>query len=626
MPGWSEIASYSAPLTLLAGVLMALAIVGVGRIVCFCVRAHDFKVLRVPVELLIGVLVISSCVQLLAMSGVAHRRVLEGIAWALLLPAGWVLRDTWRALGDLRRVTPTPSAPLPFWLPAIVMVVTLLGAAVAPESRSDESSYHALVGARIIADGGLHFYALPWEATVLPQMIWHYALVPLQTVAGAAPAGVVSACAALILAGTVTKLVHEHTADLRIAAVSCFAVLAGGYAVVFFTTIGPHAFQSLATVTAGLAVCWRNLAPRREWMVAIAVSCAAMVASKATMAPLAVLIAVVAFLDAYRETRSLRAVFGFASLVFVITLSAVGPLMVWGFVASGSPLGSLTAQAFHAVRFDAEALDAYEGTRTLFASLFLWRFELAYWNVALVFCAGVALAISHPAIQRTRLWLLVGCQTLVIVMLLPKEIRHLGGLQYLLFASGIVALVGRWQIPLAQRWLAIVGIVAVAPWGALTLWVSSIYAPLLAGQQSPRAFLAQYAGLSEDWERLDRLLPQDARVLIGRSRTDARQYAWYARPPIYYFPRRVFFHTAELEAYSGRAYLLYLGEGSDGSTGTIPFDPRLPTGWTLQRSVYSNDAARFFPSRTPNGAGAQTRLEVFELARASRTTEGSQLE
>src|SRR5262249_47886170 len=153
----------------------------------------------------------------------------------------------------------------------------LLLAGAAPESRSDEVAYHTLASVRPLVDGGLRFHPLPWEASVIPQLLWHYALTPLYAIGGAAAAGVASAWLAIVLGFAVGRLVQWLTQSKPLGATAAFITLTGGYSIVFFTTAGPHAFGYLSVFVAVTAVGWspeiRATAGLRGYALAIALGC-----------------------------------------------------------------------------------------------------------------------------------------------------------------------------------------------------------------------------------------------------------------------------------------------------------------------------------------------------------------
>jgi hypothetical protein len=84
------------------------------------------------------------------------------------------------------------------------------------------------------------------------------------------------------------------------------------------------------------------------------------------------------------------------------------------------PLAALLAA------FDEQALQAYEGTRAQFAGGLTLRFEAAYWSPPLVLLAGAGLVLRHPVRSRRLLWTIAGVQALLLALVLPPELRHLG--------------------------------------------------------------------------------------------------------------------------------------------------------------------------------------------------------
>ena len=619
MHGWIELSSYSALQTLLCGTATAVSFWGLGHLLCVRALRATPAFLKLPAECVAGVLTVSLIVQGLAMSDASSASLLRGL-WIATVGVGLiVLSASLVSRHSVEGSTGQPLTPSWLWIPAAVVGAVLLLAAVAPESRSDEMAYHALASARLLTDGGLRFYPLPWEASAVPQLIWHFAVAPVYAACGSAAAGVASAWLALVLALSVARLVQWQTASGALGAAGAFIALAGGYSLIFFSTTGPHAFGYLSVFVAVAAVGWsgeiRQAAGLAPYVLTVALGCAGAIAGKVTMLPVMVLITGFAALDILGGTADVRRKLTLLVLLASIPALVIGPLLLWTWAAAGSPLGMLTAKFFHGAPFDAETLAAYEGTRELFANSFQWRFEAAYWSLPSVLCALAALALEPSLQRRTRWWLIAGCQVLVIVLLLPKEIRHLGGIQYPLLASGMAALASRaTSRGHSDRKVALAGLLAAAPWALFVLWIGTIYLPLMTGRESAQEFLRRYSGLQSDYEALDKLLPRDANILIGRSRSDAMQYGWYARPPIYYAPRPVLFHTSEVRQ-KQHVYLLFVGAGGEGAHGPIPLDPWLPAGYFLRRTVYSNPQARFYPSRTPGGNAGLARLDVLELVR-----------
>lgn len=665
MHGWVELSAYRPLVALLCGSATAGSFWGIGRLLCgrALARAADF--IRVPAECVAGVIVLGMLVEIVAMGNASQISVMRG-AWILAVIAGAIaaIQSAWHRGGDDPPAMPDSVSPahsvaatmssgsrliiIGYWLPAALLSAALLLAGAAPESRSDEVAYHTLVSVRPLVDGGLRFYPLPWEASVIPQMLWHYALTPLYAISGAAAGGVASAWLAILLGFAVGRLVQGLTHSPLLGATAAFITLSGGYSIVFFTTAGPHAFGYLSVFVAVTAIGWsaeiRAAVGLRSHALIIALGCAGAVATKLTMLPVAAIISGFALWDIARAgsaslgqsagsagggstslgpsagsarggSTSLSSTLGSVAFIVLIPSVCLMVPIAWTWSVAGSPLGALTARVFHAASFDSEALSAYEGTRALFSNNFGWRFEAAYWSLPLL--AAILLSLwLEPSRQRRLRWIAIaGCQALLLIFALPHELRHFGGIQYPLMASGFAAIASRAQARgYSTGRIALVGGVAALPWALFALWLVTIYVPLSTGQLSPAEFLRQYSGLQSDYEALDKVLPRDATLLIGRSHSDLTQYAWYSRPPVYYAPRPVLFGTSQVHG-QPHLYLFYLGTGAQGTQGPIPFDPWLPEGYSLGRCVYSDAQARFYPSRTPGGTPGLARLDVFELVR-----------
>jgi hypothetical protein len=618
--GRSEIAHYHPLLSLLCGVLAWGWTAGPGGLLLKGAKLRIEGAMGLAAEFLLGSMIVGMVVQILAWSGFSTGPVMKLLAGILVLAAVamvpcWI-RRAFRTASAVRS-RPFDAFALPVWLLALVLLI----AAAAPASRSDETGYHFLVGTRLLFDGSLRYYPLPWEATVMPQFAWHYSLVPLIALFGTAPAGILSAICAIVLAYCASDLVTTHAGSARLGSTAALCVLAGGYTISLLTTLGPHAFLVLSTFIAAAAIGWSQELRLRlgltKWAVLFGVGVAGMLAGKVTMLPLAAVLTCLALSDIAREPRTLRSKWVTAAFVLIFPALVFLPPALADWLATGSPLGIITAAAMGAQKsFDAEAMRTYQSTLDIFSGGFSWRFELAYWNAPILAGCFVALWDSDKT-RRLRWWLLGGVQILTIFLLLPKEIRHLSGLQYVLFTAGLIEVARRFKVHEKGDWrIALVATIAALPWAVLTLWIGSIYVPLFLGSMSAEVFLSRYCALEDDYRTLDGVLPSDAKLLIGHSKTDATQAGWYARPSVLYAPRPMLFHTSEVRP-DDHVYLMFIGAGAIGQSGLIPFDPWMPVGFRLGKRVYSNAAAHFFPSRTPRAQeGSVAPLDVYELERS----------
>jgi hypothetical protein len=562
MPGWQMLPSYSAAWVLVVGAVTALGLRGLGLWMLRLMRIELPEPWHRAAGFLLGVLTAQLLFEALAMAHLATKPLLIA-AWALAtLPWLWPIAK--------------PHVSALFYAP-------YLAVALAPLTHQDELNYHALIPARIVADGGLTAYRMPWEATVWPQLGWHILQAPLFAMGLPNAASVLSMWTTAMLIWFVWAIIAKETGSRQWAALCCAGLLASGFSIALCTSMGPHAFGYFATTVGVLAALMRiDATPRnRGWLLAIAA--AAMVSGKLTMTPAALIIC------------------AFAPRALLAIATFLGPIAVWSWAATGSPFGIVTAELFHAPFFDAEAIAQYHGMQALSLSseTFLPIFEAANWSGLLwLGCAAFFLFHKRDKPYWTAAALFI-MQALLLTFAIALQLRFLGGIQYALCVAGILAYAASGRPYKRWYWLA------VAPWICVVVWISATFWRVSTGIEPPRAFLERYAGLFSDYEALDRLLPTDAVILIGRSHSDARQIAWLSKPPAFYSPRQTYFDHLDVPD-GKKLYLLWV-------QGPGQLDPWLPDGYRVGERVYANPAARFYPSRTPAGVSDLERVEVYVL-------------
>ena len=160
----------------LAGVATYCAHLGLGLLLLKCARLKLPSPWRQTAAVLTGILAFSLVVQCLAMAGHAGLRTLSCV-WIAELAIGVPL-----GLSEFVTALHRPKlAPSILWLPlgiALLANTINLLVAAAPSTKIDELYYHMLLPARIAMDGGLRFYRFPWEAAILPQMIFQIGATP----------------------------------------------------------------------------------------------------------------------------------------------------------------------------------------------------------------------------------------------------------------------------------------------------------------------------------------------------------------------------------------------------------------------------------------------------------------
>jgi len=395
---------------------------------------------------------------------------------------------------------------------------------------------------------------------------------------------------------------------------------------VFGVTLGPHALGLAAGSVGCLAVIYGHDLTKqtdsRSFAALIGLSGTCMLGTKITMAVLVACMLALAVLHVRRSQGALASVrfFGIASVLLAAPLM---PLVAHGWLHAHSPAGMVTASTFGGSFYDSQALDAYEGTRQLFAWNIIWKVDLAHWSL---FQWALILAFLVRRRRDPVAWAsgatLFAVQFLVLLVALPKELRHLGGVQCALAVAGSVPL-WHWLFrsgTVPRRKVAAL-VLLILPWAGFVVYMSGTFWQVSLGLESPREFLSRYCAVFPDHDALDAKLPADAVVIIGRSKTDRAQYAYLARPPVFYSSRETVHHTRDAPA--GRpTYLFYLSQQRKlGAPGPPPPDAWLPPGMQLGPVVYRNPRSRFFPLRVPRPStdADWAHLEVFQLIAAAPT-------
>jgi hypothetical protein len=592
---------------LIAGQGALLAVVSLAG--CRAVGARALAVFAVrvpepfdsPAEAVVGVALFSLLVELAAIAGAASVPVVV-LLWAPigLLGAAGLARIVARGVALPRT---SDSSDMMVVVIIAVAVAALVVVSLAPSSKIDETFYHMLVPKRILEDGGLRFYREPWEAAILPQMLYQVGLTVFHAMGVPDAGNVLSAALSLTLLRFAWRFVLVESGS-RARAAACTAALAVGlYPLVWHSASGGQAFGDLSLVLA-VALLFRSArlsidGDRLDGLIAISWLCACAAASKISVWPLASGVTVYA---AWRLTRGIladrRVVFALLAAVAGWAM-LLGPALLWTWARSGSPLGPMLAGSFGASSYSpGETMEIFAAVRSDNQWQASALVELATGYSPLVWISAVALLYARSVrleLRRALALLAIG-QAMLVLIFLPHSARFLGGMPAALSILW-------WAVPtplfpftastIAWKWAVRVLLV---PWFGLQLFYASQFVPAVIGAESRRQFLHRYVALSDDLAALDRLLPPQAALLVdGEDR----------RIPSVYAPRPVYFDLRDVPA-SATPFLLTVGADS-----TVA--PALTT--RKERLVYSDPEAILEAYRTPWRQYRRGPLKVFSLTR-----------
>ncbi|MBI1764733.1 MAG: hypothetical protein HYR56_25205 [Acidobacteria bacterium] len=562
--------------------------------------------------LVLGLEAFSLLVQLAGMAGLATGNVLGGL-WGLLALCGGVA--VWHErtqLPKLRVGEISRGEGLGLGICGAALCLNLL-AALPPATKIDEVYYHLVLPSRLVLDEGLRFYRQPWQGAILPQMTYQLASAPLYALHYPDAMNVVSWALSGVWAWFVWLVLRKAAVSHLQSSIWTAALLVGMYSIVWHVTAGGHALGDLAMTAALMAAFQRRelLAAlgERQFISLVSILCLGAASTKLSLWPVlgVLLVWLGVWLSRQIPGRTRWEVWLWLCLPWIV-LSL--PLLLWTWRQSGSPFGPVLSQWFSHSVYEPRQIQA-ELTRTREVNRLPIREVVGYAliNYPPLLWLGMLGALLTPKIPLpTRMFgaLLLAIQLVLLVWLLPFDLRFLGALPAGLMCWWVIVVAPRVQTWAAgARPLAIViAAVFLLPWLLVKAYYAKQFVPILLGQQARAAFFENSIGLLADYRQLDKLLPRDAVLFRPAGRFTAA-----------YAPRPVLMDVADLPA--GRAvFLLGTWPQTVSREQSLELIARfLPAGFSLGEIVYENPKAIWMCYRTPGKAPDVVPIFVARLIR-----------
>ncbi len=577
--------SANASLDLIVGLSSLVGVSGVGRLALRPFRSVALH-WYIALSMLAGFALSSVSIQCLAIagSGPTGFRVLGSGVVVVGIAGHWIGRRRYSCLPHLQ------SRPLRIFAISLfcLLLAVLVLVSLAPSTKSDEMYYHMLVGQRVLEDHGLRVYQLPFEQAIVPQMGYQIAETVFHATGTPDAGNVLSLGFGIALWLLMYGVVTEEAGRAELGLMAALACAIGVYPAVFYVTAGPHALGDLATFTGVAALFFPGSLARTEENAAgdrmrcfacvIGVACAA--STKISMVPVAVVITSAAVFAVGRGSRMKM-----TALAAGLWLLIMGPLVTWTYIHTGSPFGAAFAQFFgHTAYLPAtlEGMGMASDPTGLSVALF----------GAVQFLNGASLLlILYGAVVCCQQWkrlagllFLVVLQLALIVRFLPHEFRFLGGLQYGLVAAGAVGLGLSWQARMPPKWIAVASVLLLGPWLAAELYYARPFVAVSLGVTAREDFLERHVAFIDDFQALDKILPQDATLYIPGPRA-----------PAIYAPRPVIFDLADWDRRTPLYRLLALEFGQTPDPTVVN-----EAGLNCGAEIYRNPDAVIVAYRTPN--------------------------
>lgn len=597
MTSFLFIENYSPISNLLIGTASFFGFYGIGLAIMMAARVALPSPWAAISAILLGIEAQSLTVQVIGYGGGLSTSALKIL---------WVAQALIGAAFLFRQIPALRSAKLPT-IPffgraalAIVFVASLanLLVAIAPSTKIDELFYHMLVPSRIAVDQALHFYPWPWQAAILPQMIYQIASAPAHAIGHPDAANVVSWWTSLALSWFAWRSIRGEGQSPNWSALWVASICVGMYPVVWLVTSGAHAMGDLAIVAAIVAIAERDRSLRSvapsTYGAMVSLFALAAASSKVTLLPLSGAIVLFSAWLLLR-TGGARQRIGALLAITLPWLIFYLPILIWTWTQSGSPFGPMLAGVFGPSTYSASWMQSElkGGLEKLPLSEAAWLTLLGYSPLVWIGAAGVLLVADLPRTIRVFLVSVTCLELLLLFFLLPNDVRYLGGLHFALlvvFASR--AQPATIRLASSRLYLVLAALVLVLPWLAVQCYYARQFAAVSLGFEKT-AFYERYVPFYADFTKLNDILPKDAILLVDY------------RLGTVYSPRPVIFNLFEMPRNKPTFFF--------GAPETIA---RMRLAKEISESapvVYENRSAVIETFRTPGRVSTRGPIQVVEV-------------
>ncbi|HEY6843869.1 MAG TPA: hypothetical protein VI391_06855, partial [Thermoanaerobaculia bacterium] len=408
-----------------------------------------------------------------------------------------------------------------------------------------------------------------------------------------------------LLIGFVYALVARVTSSRVWAAFCAAAVLTGMYTPVWHVASNAYAIGDLGVTAAVIAL---YLLPdlvaqagRSNVMLSFSILSIAAASSKISLFPIAGVLTLLAFVRMLRENRGDAA--RLLAAAVLPPLLVMGPLLVWTFIASGSPFGPLLAGRFGPSIYDVARirgfLDNYVGgSRGPIPE----KLRNAIVEDSPLIWIGIAAFMfwKRVRVERAIGIALLALQVLLIAGWMTLDVRYLAGVHYALAILAAIFLSADIREKLLRpRTLVLLTAVFIVPWFALQAVYATPFVRFLASGESLSHFCAERVGFFDDYLSLDRRVGGDA-VL----------FAYPFAMSSFYAPRPILYDPDDLPA--GRpVYLLTFNAMFESDP-----QPSVPRGFRAGPMIYENRNAVVAAFREPGREPRRGVVRAWRLDRA----------
>jgi len=458
------------------------------------------------------------------------------------------------------------------------LLVLSFSVALLPTTKMDEISYHMLIPLRVINDGAILPYPFPWEASILPQLVYQLIFTPFFLLGFAEVANVFSLLVFIYAAFLMHRLC-EVIFNIKIPIIFTTLVFFSGlFVVVDIITISSSAIAILGSVISFgtlIYVANQTCPLTRSLSFSLGVGLLILAFSKITMLPI---ICLSWFLYCYWIFKTSKEVSKLQNIILsgVIPLLAYCLVLILTYYIYGSPFGSMFGEFFGSnfVIYDpfVESAGAVLKISEI-AFLGVTKFNLSIWILTFV------LSLFLLRTKYRFLLALFAAQFLVIYFFLPERPRHFQGIQLVLSSFTLTIIISK--IPKILKLFKFLATSGTALYTSLIFYYTL---PLISmGYFSPKDdFLTKYIPYYKNFAELNSILHDDVRMVVRGSRIN-----------LYHLPRPL------------------LGPFEEQNNCIVHFVVGKEKPQDDFELLYSDNKAVQYTYRTPNKAPSRDQLRLY---------------
>lgn len=598
MTSFLFIENYSPISNFLIGTAGFFGFYGIGLAIMMAARISLPSPWAAMAAILLGIEAQSLAVQILGYGGRLPASVLK-ILWVAqaLIGAACLLRT----ISIMKAAKERTIGSLGLATVSIIVLASLadLLVANAPSTKIDELYYHMLVPSRIVVDQAFHFYPWPWQAAIIPQMIYQIASAPAHAIGYPDAANVVSWWIGLTFCWFVWCTIRGEGHPPYWSALWVASICVGMYPVVWLVTGGAHAMGDLAIIAAIVAIAERDRSLKSVAPIAygamMSLFALAAASSKVTLLPLSGVIVLfsVGFLlrtGGARQRIGVLSAIAFPWLIFYL------PILIWTLIHSGSPFGPMLAGVFGPSTYAPSWMQSElkGGLEKLPLSEAGWLTLVGYSPLIWIGAAGALFVADLSRTTRVLLVSVTGMELLLLFFLLPNDVRYLGGLHF-----GLLAVFASRAQPATVRlvssrlYLVLAALVLILPWLAVQCYYARQFAAVSLGFEKS-SFYERYIPFYADFIKLNDILPKDAVLLVD------------FRLATVYSPRPVIFNLFEIRQHNRTFFF--------GPPETVERMRLAKEISKFEPVIYENKSAVIETFRTPGRANTNGPIQVVEIS------------